>query len=620
MKTFPLPTPSSSAPLWWEAFRHLGRLTNQWQSDQQAWWLARAASAPDFPLDERHQGLSLLVAALLGWRRYAPPFNPEVTPDPPTRFPLPGETWAATGTLHVPDVPAALLIHRGLDPFDRFETLALPAHRPHFKAYEAQDHVHCPLGLIAASHSPALLDLALRHPKCPTPAQMDALRTSQGEPWLHALLKSGAPTVPQWLAFGLNPNQLDAHGQTPLHHAQSRADVVLLLQAGASLPTSPKGRGPIDAWRAQGLTARESMASALTEHFLEHVASPEVAALTRQQLQDSQVFDAAYQGRFGKLPKTVERWPAPQTPAGFAEPLSLLGHALLGLLAGQPGGAGKGLAPKALELLIAQRPLNETERDLAIALALLHTPVSSTAYLPDDQRRRHEATAKWRHTLETQWLVPYPTPEEKWDRVDRAMRMVSTHLVETDNIGALERLWKEWGARSPVDPDRVFLETYAQTLALWEAKHNRATSADEPPAPLQAPQDCAMAFNGHLRAGSGLSWPKVALPRLDADPAYLTALLAAGLWTERLGVPNVMWIETAAPRVIQRLSQWSPKEWQAAQAASTWPSLQQVLPLLAQHGQSPFPGLLQALEQRMGVLDRAQALAPRSRGPGVSRS
>lgn len=124
--------------------------------------------------------------------------------------------------------PALALIEKGANPF-------VPWPRPGSPPWDgnaAGNHARC--GVLAAIQEQAwdVLERCLKHPECPPAKAFDAVRASHFRPLLQVVLGS-ARGLDLLLEHGLDPNEADPHGRTPIFHAEDPEVVEKLLAAGA---------------------------------------------------------------------------------------------------------------------------------------------------------------------------------------------------------------------------------------------------------------------------------------------------------------------------------------------------------------------------------------------------
>ena len=107
-----------------------------------------------------------------------------------------------------------------------------------------------------AKNLPVVFDALAKLPSRPQASELDAELTPipvLGEryrlPWLHAAARAWQDSLLEALLdYGLNPNQVDAKGQTALFHARTHRAVKALLAAGANPSVLDKdGRNAIQA-------------------------------------------------------------------------------------------------------------------------------------------------------------------------------------------------------------------------------------------------------------------------------------------------------------------------------------------------------------------------------------
>lgn len=187
-------------------------------------------------------GTSMVALALRGWEdmrdrelrqaRYASPAsNGGLSATPP---------WQR---------PAQALIAKGANPFDSWPAAGELA----WGADADSEHARC--GVMAAIQEQAwdVLEQCLSRPVCPTAHAFDAVRAIHGKPLLQIVLNSSRG-LELLLEHGLNPNETDPNGRTPIFHAQDPEVVERLLKFGAD-PQATDDQGN-DAPTHWGLTLK----------------------------------------------------------------------------------------------------------------------------------------------------------------------------------------------------------------------------------------------------------------------------------------------------------------------------------------------------------------------------
>lgn len=242
----------------WLAFSQVGRNSAKVQTAAgDAGFLLACASSPDLDISERHDSMNCLSAFMVN---------------------------RAGGSLGPPGVEkiAMHLLSRGVDPFENIAIIPKDVHAvvgnnglgalPGGTNAPGGHVIVCPLAGAYAGDMPALLRAMLALPAAPT---LDGFRSQSGLPWLHTALQlQRQDTVEVLVEHGVDVNQRDYRGRTPLFYCRSAAAVDLLLAAGADpVVVDNNGHECIATWGA--FPATQDMLSSIRSR---HGAPVTVAA------------------------------------------------------------------------------------------------------------------------------------------------------------------------------------------------------------------------------------------------------------------------------------------------------------------------------------------------------
>jgi hypothetical protein len=389
----------NTGPLAWEMIRHRGRPHRGSRSiDAEVGGLLRFVSEGEFQLNMSYQGLSLLAASLSGWGTDDTHFTGQVV-----SLPLPGEPPRAllVSGVRWPEAIAGTLIHRGADPFVYFDHLRDGQEAPIFGVGgQTESLCLCPVSLALENGLDSVLDQMLRHPDSPPAADWDRVRMD-GQPLLHVALIYRPRLLLPLLNKGLDPNQRDDQGRTPLFRATAADEVTALIKAGADPGVlDPQGRLATDVWQMETLKQRPAMVAVLK-------ATGKTFSRPRPAV--SPVFEEVMHGQRRSVPKSPLPLPPAIEVAGFDQPLSLTGHALLGVLAGTTVSIPQPL----FDVLWPGTTVGLTERALVTLAAFSHPVKKGMAFQSQSQVKAREKANEWATWLQaTAQASVLPTAQE----------------------------------------------------------------------------------------------------------------------------------------------------------------------------------------------------------------
>lgn len=567
MKKNPYPLPSfaqDSAPLDWETFFNRGRRHRGGvPSPSDATALMRLAAEGDFPLDMEHEGRSMLSAALSHWgRHHVNDPNQEALAE----LPQPGER--VTGEWRNacwPEIIAGILIHRGADPFFEFDRFRTGQERPDIQGQRsAHDTSSCvsPISLALESGLDSTVVQILRHPNSPPAATWDAIRLAEG-PLLHMAVKHRPRLLAPLLAQGLDPNVRDEHGRTPLFDATRPDQVEALLAAGARPDLlNAQGVSAATTWQQMGVKDRSALLAVLKRHpSASNASAPLASALAptpgvKVWPASPRVFDEALLGQRGRVPKGAAPLPEPIPVPGFAEPLSLVGHVLIGVVTDK----GKNHTTL-LEEVWQRATLGPVERAL-LAVAAAFNPVQDklTAYESVGTQKKREAANVGR-----QWLVDHAKKHPaRAEDVHALMPALLEFLTVRDPaLEQVKALSKALLARAP---------TWGQTHpflipAAWEFAHRAVQlplGDDRTWDPWDAYWQAVAAQPGQAVKGH---WPS----EIENHPVHVMRVLGVNLRSLDLSWPlQQPYNAHEWPRLDElkdRIATWEPEQWETLDRA-----------------------------------------------------
>lgn len=421
----------------WQAFHTLGRpITSNF--DPVGAFLHRVARSPDLDVHERHDGVSLLAAALQD-RHGQMPHDVVAAP-----WAVPGEPWRDLPQAAIVDAIVAHLVWRGADVFEGWSQTSLS-----LRTDPASDPAGAsPFLLMLQQNRAGLVDQALRHPDCPPMAQLVAARTQDGSPWLHELLPQCPATAVVLVRHGYDPNLIDGGGLTPLMHAVTAEQVQLLLEKGADASAlTPLGEPIEQHWSRQSLPEKQAMMKLIK------------ASTPRKVPSAGPLFDHAYQGRAKGISTAPEVLALRQAQPGISEPLSLRAMAWLGLILGQPTNTSRRHTQIDAAQVFVQEAWLPHERLFGLAYLALRDVAVPTSFMDAARREREHAAFHWRQSVRES--LGMPTPRDIWDGAHQVLPQVLDHLMLTRQKELAEQLIEHWVTRVPFRWELPLLEATA---------------------------------------------------------------------------------------------------------------------------------------------------------------
>lgn len=579
MKKNPYPLPSfaqDSAPLDWETFFNRGRRHRAGlPSTFDATALMRLAAEGDFALDMEHEGRSVLSAALSHWGRHHvnDPKQEEIAD-----LPQPGERITGEWQNAVwPEIIAGILIHRGADPFfefDRFRTgQELPDIQGQRHAHDASPCVS-PISLALESGLDSTVVQILRHPHSPASAVWDAIRLPEG-PLLHMAVKHRPRLLAPLLGRGLDPNVRDEHGRTPLFDATRPDQVEALLAAGARPDLlNVQGVSAATAWQQTGVKDRSALSAVLKRHFGASNTSGPLASKAGPERKvwpaSPPVFDEALLGQRGRVPKGTASLPAPIPAPGFAEPLSLVGHVLIGVVTDK----GKNHTTL-LEEVWDRATLGAVDRALLTVAAALN-PVQDklTAYESVGTQKKREA-----RNVGRQWLADHAkeNPARAEDLQALMPALLEFLTVRDPALDQVKALSKALLAQAP-----TWVQAHPALIpCAWDFAHRAVQlplGDDRTWDPWDAYWHAVAAQPGQAVKGH---WPA----EIESSPVHVMRVLGVNLRSLDLAWPlQQPYNAHEWPRLDElkgRIATWTPEQWETLDRAGLTAQIEAQLTQLA---------------------------------------